>query len=97
MLLVELPGPRILIFVKAQLLTKKPDTKGPVESLGILGVVDLNLELAKITIGIALNQEIKDLIKLKVPVEALFTTSARVFTMRWEAVRVRARVLALAR
>jgi large repetitive protein len=75
MLLVELPGPRILIFVKAQLLTKKPDTKGPVESLGILGVVDLNLELAKITIGIALNQEIKDLIKLKVPVEALFTFS----------------------
>src|SRR5262245_54585832 len=80
MLLVELPGPRILIFVKAQLLTKKPDTKGPVESLGILGVVDLNLELAKITIGLALSHEIKDLIKLKVSVEALFTFSD---TSKW--------------
>lgn len=73
MLLVELPGPRILIFIKAQLLTKKPNTKGPVESLGLLGVVDLNFDLHKVTVGIAVNYEIKDLIKLKVPVEALFT------------------------
>jgi hypothetical protein len=72
MLLLELPGPRILIFVKAQILTTRPDTKGPVENLGLLGVVDVNLELGKITIGIAINYEAKDLIKLKVPVEELF-------------------------
>jgi hypothetical protein len=73
MLLLELPGPRILIFVKAQVLKKRPDTKEVVESLGLLGVVDLNFELQKLTIGIALNFEAKDLIKLKVPVEVLFT------------------------
>src|SRR5262245_4967522 len=73
MLVVELPGPRILIFVKAQLRKSKPATKGPVESMGLLGVVDLNFALHKLTIGIALNYEVKDLVKLKVPVEALFT------------------------
>jgi len=73
MLLLELPGPRILLFVKAQILSTRPGTKGPVENLGLLGVVDVNLALQKLTIGIALNYEVKDLIKLKVPVEALFS------------------------
>lgn len=73
MLLLELPGPRILLFVKAQILEKRPGTKGATETAALLGVVDVNLALHKLTIGIALNYEAKDLVKVKVPVEVLFS------------------------
>ncbi len=72
MLLLELPGPRILVLVKLQMLTFKPDTEGPVDNLGILAVVDLDFNLRKLTIGVLIAYEVKDLISLQVPVEASF-------------------------
>ncbi len=73
MLVLELPGPRILIFVKLNILNTLPETKGSVESLGILAVVDLDFNLNKLTIGVLIAYEIKDLISLKIPVEAGFS------------------------
>ena len=72
MLLLELPGPRILIFAKLQIIKTPPPTEGNVSDLGILAVVDLNFAIGRITIGVLITYEVKSLISLKVPVEASF-------------------------
>jgi hypothetical protein len=72
MLLLELPGPRILIFAKLQIIKTPPPTEGRVSDLGILAVVDLNFAIGRITIGVLISYEVKSLISLKVPVEASF-------------------------
>ena len=72
MLLLELPGPRILIFAKLQIIKTPPPTEGSVSELGILAVVDLNFAINRITIGVLISYEVKKLISLKVPVEASF-------------------------
>lgn len=73
MLVLELPGPRILIFVKAQILASKPPTGKPAEeSAGLLAVVDINFQLKYISIGVIVNYEIKNLVKIEVPIDTLF-------------------------
>ncbi len=71
MLILELPGPRILIMVNLKMLSIKPGTEGEVTA-GLLAVVDLDFNLNKLTIGVLINYEIKGLISLKIPVEAAF-------------------------
>jgi len=72
MLLLELPGPRILIFMNAKVLTEKPETKGTGDSLGILAIVDINIPLQTLTIGILIEYEIRRLLSIRIPVEAGF-------------------------
>jgi len=74
MLVLELPGPRILIFVKAQIFVPRPPSGKPAEqSVGILAVVDLNFQVGYIAIGLIFNYEIKDLLRLEVPIDTQFS------------------------
>ena len=73
MLVLELPGPRILIFARAQILQPRPPSGKPADqSAGILAVVDINFQVGYIAIGLVFNYEIKDLVKIEVPIDALF-------------------------
>ncbi|MCH7230803.1 hypothetical protein L0U85_08065 [Glycomyces sp. L485] len=69
MLVLELPGPRILLFVKAQLLSEKPATKGTTTG-NLLAVVDINPN--GVMIGIQIEYEIKEILHLQIPIEAGF-------------------------
>jgi|GEM_PF-2993141 len=74
MFMLELPGPRILIFVKANLLFPKPkDVKnGNQQTVGILAVIDLDFNIGRLTIGLIIQYEIESILSLRVPVEAQF-------------------------
>ena len=73
MLVLELPGPRILIFVKAQIITVRPPSGKPADqTIGILAVVDLNFQVGYIAIGLIFKYEIKNLLKLEVPIDTQF-------------------------
>lgn len=74
MLMVELPGPRILIFMNAKMFTAKPDPKG-VTSGGALAVIDLDFARGYIQIGIKLDLDVASLITLHVPVDIFFDTN----------------------
>jgi hypothetical protein len=74
MLVLELPGPRVLVFVKAQILKPKPPTGKPAEqTTGILAVVDLNLPAGYIAVGLIVNYEVKNLLRIEVPIDALWS------------------------
>lgn len=73
MFVLELPGPRILIFVKILIIKALPDLKPATDlTVGILGVIDLDFARHSFTIGIIVNLEIKEIVSVVVPVE-LFT------------------------
>ncbi|MBO3752416.1 hypothetical protein J5X84_40705 [Streptosporangiaceae bacterium NEAU-GS5] len=73
MFVLELPGPRILIFVKILIIKELPDLKPATDLIvGILGVIDLDIARRSFTIGVIVDLEIKDIVALVVPVE-LFT------------------------
>lgn len=71
--LLELPGPRILIMMKARLLTPPPALEG-VEGVdaGLLAVIDLDFARHQLTIGIIASYEVKPLVRIRIPVEAFF-------------------------
>jgi hypothetical protein len=70
MLVLELPGPRVLLFVKANILSPKPETKGT-DSGTLMAVVDISPQ--RILIGIQFSYEItKKVLELNIPVEAGF-------------------------
>src|SRR4029453_2529973 len=71
MFVLELPGPRLLIFVKVQVLKVRPDLGDPEQTVGILGIIDINPP--EITIGVIIEKKIEKLISIRVPVEILFT------------------------
>jgi large repetitive protein len=74
MLVLELPGPRILIFVKAQILQPRPPSGKPADqTAGILAVVDINYQVGYIAIGLVFTYEIKDLVKIEVPIDTQFS------------------------
>ncbi len=76
MFILELPGPRILILVKASLLfPKPPDVKaaGRSQSVGILAVIDLDFNIGRLTIGFILDYNIESLLSLRVPVVSQFS------------------------
>lgn len=73
MFVLELPGPRILVFVKILIVQVMPDlSPGNDLTVGILGVIDLDIARRSFTVGIIVNLEIEEIVSLVVPVE-LFT------------------------
>ncbi|MEN8202285.1 MAG: hypothetical protein ABFS28_06795 [Bacteroidota bacterium] len=74
MLVLDLPGPRILIFAKAQILETRPPSGEPADqSAGILAVVDLNFQSGYIAIGLLFTYEIKELLRIEVPIDSRFS------------------------
>ena len=73
MFVLELPGPRILVFVKILIVQPLPDLKPATDlTVGILGVIDLDFARRTFTLGIIVDLEIKEIVQVVVPVE-LFT------------------------
>ncbi|RAP77725.1 hypothetical protein [Paenibacillus montanisoli] len=71
MLLLELPGPRLLLMMKANLLKAKPELAGNAEG-ALFAVIDLDMGRGTIVIGISAEYEVAPLIKIRIPVEAFF-------------------------
>jgi hypothetical protein len=74
MFMLELPGPRILIFVKAIILFPKPDgvkNEGG-GTAGILAVIDLDFNIGRLTIGMIMQYDIESILSLRIPIEAEF-------------------------
>ncbi|MEY2484260.1 MAG: hypothetical protein QOK24_2788 [Verrucomicrobiota bacterium] len=74
MFVLELPGPRILIFVKITIVTLPTKGLKPAADLktGILGVIDLDLNLGTFTVGVIVDFEVEKLLTIKIPIELFF-------------------------
>lgn len=71
MVLLELPGPRLMMLMKANLLMPMPERVGPGEGL-LLAVIDLDMGRGTLTIGISAEFKVEPLLRIRVPVEAFF-------------------------
>ena len=71
MVLLELPGPRLLIVMKANLLTEIPELEGDAEGT-FLAVIDLDFGRGTLTIGLSIDFSVEPLLEIKIPVEAFF-------------------------
>lgn len=69
-LILELPGPRVLIMMNARIVSPPPSMDGLGMSGGILAVIEITPE--HFLIGILISWEVEDLIKIVIPVEAVF-------------------------
>jgi hypothetical protein len=70
MFVLELPGPRILVFVKVLVIAVLPDLKPATDlTVGILGVIDLDFRRGTFTLGIIVNLEVEEIVSVIVPVE----------------------------
>lgn len=75
MLVLELPGPRILIMVKAQIITILPDNPPePATKLetGIIGIVDIDFGRKQLTLGVMISFKIEKILSVSLPVELFF-------------------------
>jgi hypothetical protein len=70
-ILLELPGPRLLLMMKANVLMVMPQLKGTGEGL-ILAVIDLDMGRGTLTIGLFIDFKIDPLLQIRIPVEAFF-------------------------
>lgn len=70
-LIFEMPGPRILLVMKASLLKLRPPRQGNVTAT-ILAVIDIDLGRGRISIGLSLDYDINPLLKIHLPVRAIF-------------------------
>jgi len=72
MFLLELPGPRILLMMKAKILSPPPKPlKGTAEG-NIMAVLDLDFGRNRFTIGLAAEYSINPILSVSLPVEAFF-------------------------
>jgi hypothetical protein len=69
-LLLELPGPRLAILMNARILSPPPSMEGVGSSGGVLAIIEMTP--SHFLIGIILDYNIEDLIKIHVPAEAFF-------------------------
>jgi hypothetical protein len=79
MLILELPGPRVVLFANANLLTERPETKGT-ETGDLFAVVDISPQ--RLLIGIQVEYRIGQegglqVLELRVPAEAGFFREPR--------------------
>lgn len=70
-ILLELPGPRLLLMMKANVLMVMPQLKGTGEGL-ILAVIDLDMGRGTLTIGLFIDFKVEPLLRIRIPVEAFF-------------------------
>ncbi|WP_224792163.1 hypothetical protein, partial [Pseudomonas fluorescens] len=70
-ILLELPGPRLLLVMKAKLLAVLPELKSTAEGT-FLAVIDLDMGRGTLTIGVSVQFDIKPLLEIRIPVEAFF-------------------------
>ncbi|MBG6191387.1 hypothetical protein IWX64_002347 [Arthrobacter sp. CAN_A212] len=71
LIMLELPGPRLLLIMKAKLLAVMPALGGNAEGV-FLAVIDLDMGRGTLTIGISIDFSISPLLELHIPVEAFF-------------------------
>ena len=71
MVLLELPGPNLLIMMKANVLFPMPELQGDAEGT-ILAVIDLDFARGTMTIGLAIDFVVQPLIEINIPIEAFF-------------------------
>lgn len=73
-ILIEVPGPRLLLVMKADVLKLPPVLKDASQSATFLAVLDIDFGRGTITLGIVAAYEIQKLLKIRVPVTAFFDT-----------------------
>ena len=71
MIIFEMPGPRLLLVMKAQIIKSKPDRKGDTTAT-ILAVIDLDFGRNRLTIGITFDYDVDPLLKVHIPIRAIF-------------------------
>ena len=71
--LIEVPGPRLLFVLKADLIKAPPALKSN-QSATFLAVLDLDFGRGTITIGVVAAYEIESILTVRVPVTAFFST-----------------------
>jgi hypothetical protein len=72
--LIEVPGPRLLFVMKADVIKAPPALKSN-QSATFLAVLDLDFGRGTITIGIVAAYEIESILRVRVPVTAFFDTN----------------------
>ena len=72
--LIEVPGPRLLLVMKADVLKLPPVLKSQ-QSATFLAMLDLDFGRGTITIGVVAEYSVEQLIKVRVPVTAFFSTN----------------------
>jgi len=68
--LLELPGPRVLILMNARIVSPPPSVGELGMTVGILAVIEITPE--HFLIGILVTWEVESLVKIVIPVEAVF-------------------------
>ena len=71
--LIEVPGPRLLLVMKADVLSLPPVLKSN-QSATFLAVLDIDFGRGTITIGLVAAYEIDRILKVRVPITAFFDT-----------------------
>ncbi|MEM7056371.1 MAG: hypothetical protein AAF557_02165 [Pseudomonadota bacterium] len=72
MFILELPGPRVLLMVKANLLAAVPGLKDKNAEGTFLCVIDLDFGRETLSIGLSIDFEIDPLVEIQIPIEAFF-------------------------
>jgi hypothetical protein len=78
MLILELPGPRIIITVNVNILAEMPgasddDMDTSDLEVGIIGILDIDVGAGQITLGVMIDLEETDLISIQIPVQLYFS------------------------
>ncbi len=73
-LLLELPGPRLLIMMTARIVSPPPSMDGLGQKGGVLAVIEITPD--HLLIGILISWEIDKLVKIVIPIEAMFPFGA---------------------
>jgi hypothetical protein len=78
MLILELPGPRIIITVNLKIVADLPgiSTSGMDTTeldVGIIGILDLDFVAQQITLGVMIDFEIKQLLSVQIPIQLYYS------------------------
>jgi hypothetical protein len=74
-LMLELPGPRLLLVMKADILSIPPELSDPSQQATILAVVEIDIGAGTITIGLVVDYSVIGLVSIHVPVQGYFSVN----------------------